>query len=417
MLTPATFTQNVTPSLQRCQKIQQKFNKINGTPGTFGKFYRAKCQEQKLTRYRCEKRINHITNIVNQYLIMHGIVDDNIPLFSISDIHKNRMLSMLCDIIIKYKGNKETQIKIKKGSFKECHVLVRQWWNRQKGYKLGNLLFEPILKLIFEYIALLKSKAINKTEAQKIVIFIDIFQLILNEKLKYNERTMPRPLIPIQIYNKTNKFKKFCQIFLYHFSAKVGNGNGIKWIGFTPYALSETGPNKSQNLSEGYIESLKLLKSKYLLRSMFEDEKNYNTNDMYLWIKSLKYQSLSKQEKLVFVPDKNKRRIGNVQGSMTMNDNDSSMRIARNVYNNYNEGNNELISCLESSGRIEKSSSSSSTLRSFHTDNYHGSKPLIIPESINSRSTDDKTWRELHVSGPRSSQKFNLIHVNRNVNE
>lgn len=145
-------------------------------------FDRAKCEEQRLTNQRCEKRIKHMINIVHQHLNKHGINS----LFILNEIDKNKMMMTISQEINKYKGNKDTQNKCKNDSFKACHSVIRQWWNRCKSIKLGNYLFEPMILLIFKHLALID----HKNETEKIIIFIDIFKCILNEKIKYNERTM-----------------------------------------------------------------------------------------------------------------------------------------------------------------------------------------------------------------------------------
>lgn len=347
-------------------------------------FGKAKCLEQDLMRYRVEKRIDHMINIVNLHLIKHGIISDSTCLFSMNNVEKNKIMTGLCDHISKYKGNRETQIKIRDGGLKECHCLVRTWWNRQKAYKLGNILFEPMMKMIFRYLALCNSKLINKTETQRIVIFIDIFHQILLEKIKYNERTMPRPLIPIQIFNKSNKFKSFCQIFLYHFSMRIDHNHGsLKWIGFKPYAMVASGPQKSQILADSYMESLKLLRSKYLLKSIFKDESNTNNTKhaMYQWINTLSYNSFSKQEKLASVPKENGMRFRKISEHSKRREKNQRASIVRP---------HKYMSSSNQGPPIDNK--------------YHGAHPLIIPKP----TIRDRNGTGPHRSGPRSDYKFRI---------
>lgn len=109
-------------------------------------FDQAKDEEQRLTEDRCEKRLTYIINIVQKHLNENKINS----YFILNDQDKNKMMETICKQIARYKGSKETQSKYKNTSFKECHNMVRQWWNRCKSIKLGNYLFEPMIVLIFK---------------------------------------------------------------------------------------------------------------------------------------------------------------------------------------------------------------------------------------------------------------------------
>lgn len=103
---------------------------------------KAKYEEQKLTKARCQKRIECIVDIVNKHLLNISRIANNIHEFKINELTENIMINNILIEIGKWEGS---QYHSKTDSVKLCHQKVRQWWNRGKSFKLGDFIFQPML--------------------------------------------------------------------------------------------------------------------------------------------------------------------------------------------------------------------------------------------------------------------------------
>eukprot|EP01083_Nonionella_stella_P169700 576019_1 len=235
----------------------------------------AKRALKEKTQWRSQLRLDHLEKVINEAL------PPNVPHLIIQQSIRHQICTDVVSDIEEYDGSKKLR-ENQEESQKSVLYKAQTWWNRTKSSCLGEKLFAPIcFYLLHKFIT---SRFSSISHKQRLLIFIDIFQKFLTEKVKF-PKTMLKPVIPEQSYLKGNVFKDACSALV-----EIFGGDDIHWMCHIPTVAIRVVDGKrihqyikskkrSHSLYQSFCECLEKIKSKVMNTDENDEQLKHALNE------------------------------------------------------------------------------------------------------------------------------------------